>query len=227
MSAVDWVLLVLLLGSLALGAWRGLVFEVLSLAGWVLALLAARAAVPWLADALPMGALPPPLRLGAAFLGVFVATLFAAGILAALARKLVSSVGLRPVDRVLGAGFGALRALLLLALLALVVNLLGLRQPLGWAGTRGGQVLDDVLLAIQPWLPPALYGALPPPGPEPDPADPADPAVSAEPRASSTRPRVDNAHGAASAARRAASLAPKGASALSPRSVDGFRFSPQ
>ena len=224
MSAVDWVLLVLLIGSLALGAWRGLVFEVLSLAGWVLALLAARAAVPWLADALPMGALPPPLRLGAAFLGAFVATLFAAGILAALARKLVSSVGLRPVDRVLGAGFGALRALLLLALLALVVNLLGLRQPLGWAGTRGGQVLDDVLLAIQPWLPPALYGALPPPGPEPDPADPA---VSAEPRASSTRPRVDNAHGAASAARRAASLAPKGVGAPSPRSAAGFRFSPQ
>ena len=33
MAALDWILLAVLLLSLALGAWRGLVYEVLSLAG--------------------------------------------------------------------------------------------------------------------------------------------------------------------------------------------------
>ena len=46
MSAVDWICLAVLLASLLLGAWRGLVYEVLAVAGWVIAFLAAR----WSAD---------------------------------------------------------------------------------------------------------------------------------------------------------------------------------
>ena len=42
MAALDWVLLVVFLGSILIGAWRGLVFEVLSLVSWVLAFFAAR-----------------------------------------------------------------------------------------------------------------------------------------------------------------------------------------
>ena len=37
LSAVDWILLAVLGLSLLLGLWRGLVQEVLSLAGWVAA----------------------------------------------------------------------------------------------------------------------------------------------------------------------------------------------
>lgn len=39
MAALDWVFVVILLGSVLIGAWRGLVFEVLSLISWVLAFL--------------------------------------------------------------------------------------------------------------------------------------------------------------------------------------------
>ena len=161
MSAVDWVLLAVLLGSLLLGAWRGLVFEVLSLAGWALAFLAARAGAPLLADVLPMGASPAPLRHGAAFVLVFIGTAFGVGLLAALLRKLLSSAGLRPVDRVLGAAFGALRAALLLLVAALAVQWLGLRQPLGWDEARGARWLDAGVAALRPWLPAALGHALP------------------------------------------------------------------
>jgi membrane protein required for colicin V production len=38
-SPTDWVLLTVLALSLLLGAWRGLVFEVLSVLGWVAAFL--------------------------------------------------------------------------------------------------------------------------------------------------------------------------------------------
>ena len=35
MAALDWIFVALLLASMLIGAWRGLVYEVLSLAGWV------------------------------------------------------------------------------------------------------------------------------------------------------------------------------------------------
>ena len=47
MAALDWVFLTVLAASLLIGAWRGLVFELLSLAGWVVAFFAAQ----WFADA--------------------------------------------------------------------------------------------------------------------------------------------------------------------------------
>ncbi|TXJ07919.1 MAG: CvpA family protein, partial [Alicycliphilus sp.] len=40
MAALDWVFLTVLAASLLIGAWRGLVFELLSLAGWVVAFFA-------------------------------------------------------------------------------------------------------------------------------------------------------------------------------------------
>ena len=46
MLAMDWILLGVVLASLLLGAWRGLVYEVLSLLNWI----AAFALAQWLAN---------------------------------------------------------------------------------------------------------------------------------------------------------------------------------
>ena len=45
MTALDWLFLAVLAASLLIGAWRGLVFELLSLLGWAVAFVAAQ----WLA----------------------------------------------------------------------------------------------------------------------------------------------------------------------------------
>ena len=42
LSAIDWLALFVVVASLLLGLWRGLLYEVLALAGWVIAFLAAR-----------------------------------------------------------------------------------------------------------------------------------------------------------------------------------------
>ena len=42
MAALDWIFCAVLLVSVLLGLWRGLVFEVLSLLSWLVALVAAR-----------------------------------------------------------------------------------------------------------------------------------------------------------------------------------------
>jgi membrane protein required for colicin V production len=153
MAVVDWVLLGVLLASLALGAWRGLVFEVLSVAGWLAAFVMAQVLAPQVATWLPMGNASAPLRHAAAFALVFVLTVFAAGLLAWLVKKMVEAVGLRPIDRVLGALFGLLRGMLLLLAATVVVHLTPLAQSAAWQESAGAPILQSLLRAVKPVLP--------------------------------------------------------------------------
>ncbi len=114
MAALDWILLALLFASTLLGAWRGLVFEVLSVLGWLAAFVLAQWFAPDVASRLPMGQASETMRFAAGFVLVFVVAAFAGGLIAALIKRLVQAVGLRPVDRVLGMVFGALRGVILL-----------------------------------------------------------------------------------------------------------------
>ena len=52
---MDWTLLAILVLSIVVGAARGFVFEILSLAGWFVAWFAARAGAPFIAPQLPVG----------------------------------------------------------------------------------------------------------------------------------------------------------------------------
>jgi membrane protein required for colicin V production len=45
MPALDWIFALVLLASLAMGVWRGLVYEILSMLNWVAAFILAQ----WLA----------------------------------------------------------------------------------------------------------------------------------------------------------------------------------
>ena len=78
-AALDWILLTVVLASLLLGAWRGLVYEVLSLLAWVAAFFVAQWFAADVAAWLPLGDSAEPVRYAAGFVGVFVATLFACG----------------------------------------------------------------------------------------------------------------------------------------------------
>jgi len=160
-TTLDWVLLTVVLVSTALGLWRGLVYELLSVAGWVLAFWLAQRHAPWAAGHLPLQAWGPPLQLAAGFVVLFVAVAFAAGLVSWLVRQLVSSVGLRPVDRVLGGLFGVLRGLLLLLGLTMVVQLTPVRQEAWWQASAVAGVLSSTLKEIRPLLPEHLAIYLP------------------------------------------------------------------
>ena len=98
MAAVDLILLLLLLASVLLGLWRGLVYELLSIAGWVAAFLLAQTFAAWAGERLPLKDFTEPLRYAAGFIAVFVAAAFGAGLLSWLMGHLVDSVGLGPVE---------------------------------------------------------------------------------------------------------------------------------
>jgi membrane protein required for colicin V production len=153
MALTDWVLLAVLLLSVLLGAWRGLVYEVLSVAGWVAAFVLAQAYADEVAAMLPIEGLSPPLQLAAGFVLVFVAVAFAGGLLAWMVKKLVASVGLRPVDRILGSAFGLARGVVMLLALSVVVSMSPVRDAPWWRGSVVADMLLATLHAIKPLLP--------------------------------------------------------------------------
>lgn len=156
MHAIDWICLGIVLASLLLGAWRGLLYESMSLAGWVLAYFAARWAASAVGHALPMGDSPEGLRVAAGFVLVFVGFVFLGSMLAWAARGAARALGLRPADRLFGAVFGAARGLLLLLVLAALAQMTTLRAAPWWHDSISGPWLQQALQRLQPWLPAAL-----------------------------------------------------------------------
>jgi membrane protein required for colicin V production len=153
MAALDWILAAVLLASMLVGAWRGLVFEVLSLLGWVASFFVAQWFAEDLAALLPMGESADSLRYAAGFLVVFVGSVFVCGFLTWLAKRLVDAVGLRPADRSLGAAFGILRGVVLLLAVAVVAGLTPMHEALWWQESQGAPVLVEVLRGLKPALP--------------------------------------------------------------------------
>ena len=161
MSSTDWILLALLAASMLLGALRGLVYEVLSVMGWIAAFLLAQWFAPTVSEKLPMQGSGETLRFAAAFVLVFIASVFAAGLISALMKKLISAVGLRPVDRILGAIFGAFRGLILLLALSVVVHMAALHESEWWLESKGGPMLMTLLKGLRPMLPEKFGAFLP------------------------------------------------------------------
>lgn len=153
MAVLDWILLAVLLVSLVVGAWRGLVYEVLSVLGWAASFYVAQWAAPQVATLLPLQSASEPVRYAAAFVLIFIAAVFAAGLLAFLLKKLVEAMGLRPVDRTLGAAFGLVRGLILLLAATVVISMTAFRSSNWWLESQGAVALTATLKGLKPVLP--------------------------------------------------------------------------
>jgi membrane protein required for colicin V production len=152
-ATLDWIFLAVLGASFLLGAWRGLVFEVLSVMSWIAAFLVAQWLAPEAAALLPVERAPEAGRYAAGFVVVFMAVVFAGGLLAWVTKKLVQAVGLRPVDRTLGAAFDLLRGAVLLLAVAVVVNMSPARAAAWWTESKGADASMGALKALKPVLP--------------------------------------------------------------------------
>jgi membrane protein required for colicin V production len=155
MSWLDYAVLAVLLLSIAWGAWRGLVREVLSLTGWVMAFVAATLLAARLAETFPT-AMRPELRVPLAFVLTFIGTLVLATIAAVLLARIVKVSVLHGLDQWLGALFGLVRGLLILVAFAILAGITPLaRQPF-WTDSASSYSLAQTVIQLKPWLPPAL-----------------------------------------------------------------------
>ena len=153
MAALDWVFVAVLAASFLVGAWRGLVYEVLSVASWIAAFIVAQWLAPEAAGWLPVDRAPEAGRYAMGFIVVFIAVVFAGALLAWLIKKLIEAVGLRPVDRTLGAAFGLVRGAILLMAVAVVVNMSPARSAEWWMESKGAGVSLAALKGLKPVLP--------------------------------------------------------------------------
>jgi membrane protein required for colicin V production len=160
MTWIDYAVLAVTAISVMWGAWRGLVREVISLGGWVMAFLAANLLAGPLGEALPESIARPELRVLLAFVGIFILTLAVSTLAGVLLARLLKAAGLDGLDRVLGALFGVARALLILLALALVAGLTRLPGDPAWTQSVCGPLLVQAATAVKPWLPPALASRL-------------------------------------------------------------------
>lgn len=152
MTAIDWIALAIVAGSLLLGMIRGFVREALSLAAWVAAFLAARIFAPALAAHIP-GIAQEGLRQAVAIALIFIGVLVLAQVLAHLLAKLVKWAGLGGLDSMLGMLFGVARAGVLLVLLTLVAGLTAVPLSEPWRHSLVHGPLEQAAVKVIPWLP--------------------------------------------------------------------------
>ena len=153
MTWLDYAVLGVFAGSMVLGAWRGLVREVISILGWIIAFLAANLLAGPLGGAMPQAIPTPELRVAAAYLAVFAGSLIVTSLVGLLLSKLMKAVGLGGLDRLLGAIFGAARGLLIVIAAALLAGLTSAPQQAYWRDSASGALLVQAALALKPLLP--------------------------------------------------------------------------
>lgn len=153
LSWVDLGLALVMLLSVGMGLWRGLVFELMSLAGWVVAYFAASPLALLISPHLPESKLGPAVAHVVALALAFALVLLVWGLVARLIKSLIHASPLSVLDRLGGAGFGALRGVLV----ALVVVLFGGATPVAesatWKASKVVTVLGGMLQDLQPLMP--------------------------------------------------------------------------
>jgi membrane protein required for colicin V production len=160
MSWLDFAVIGVTLGSIAWGVWRGLVREVMSLAGWVIAFLAANLFAAPVAEVLPEAIKRPELRTLIAYVLVFLVVLMVTTAGAVLLGKIMHAVGLGSLDRTLGGLFGLLRGLIIVVAFALAAGLTTMPKKAFWKDSASGAALEGAALALKPWLPAAFADRL-------------------------------------------------------------------
>ena len=180
----DWLALGVLALAMAMGAWRGLLYGVISVCGWVGAFLLAGQFGQAVGSMLPLDA-DARVRAAVGAALIFVVVLFASGAAAHLVRRLAAAAGMRPVDRILGTAFGALQAVLLGLVLVVMLGPSPVSLLPVWKEAHSVRLLQQLWVQIAPMFP-----SLPQPTPPqsaPEKAAPAGaPASAAMPAASAT-----------------------------------------
>lgn len=158
---VDAAMVGLIVLSALVGLFRGLTFELLSLAGWFAAYFAATWASPFLAPWLPIGDPGSMLNLGVAFACAFLLVLVVWSLAARAVASLVRATPLRPLDRIMGALFGIARAGVVLLAVATLVSFTPAARTEAWSQSQGAAWLDAFLRELVPLWPESMPGPRP------------------------------------------------------------------
>ncbi len=151
MNILDVGVIIIMGLSIALGWYRGFVYELLSMFGWPIALLISRRFAPDLANQLPIH--PEILLTAVTYSILFLVTLLIWGLVIIGFFKLVKAIGLGKVDKILGVIFGVGRGLLILLVLIWLAGLTSLPQNTLWTESAISNIAPDIGMQTRDYLP--------------------------------------------------------------------------
>ena len=147
MGYADYVILGIVAISILVGAIRGFIKEVFSLAVWAAAFLVAFQYSGVLAMRLESHIDLPSARTSLAFVSLFLLVLLVGGLITFLIGKLVEKTGLSGTDRLLGGVFGSIRGLAVVLAIILVAGLTPVVQDPWWKQSK----MIQSLLPLAEW----------------------------------------------------------------------------
>ena len=166
-TLIDLVVVVGLGVSVLVGAWRGLLTELLALLGWAAAYFAAQLLGPDTGLHLPVGEPGSRMNVLAGMVVVFVVTWLGWAVLSWGLAQILKASGLGGTDRMLGAVFGLMRGVLVALVAATLVQMTPLAQAELWRSSRSVGWSQVLLEGLRPILPVQVLQFLPGPQPEP------------------------------------------------------------
>jgi membrane protein required for colicin V production len=156
MTAFDYAVLIIIGLSIILSIMRGLVREVLSILGWVAAFYVARTYVDQLLPMMPANIPTEALRVMAAFLVLFLATLLVASLLTIALSAIIKRIGLNWLNRLFGAAFGLLRGILIVGVIVLLAGLTDAPKDARWRNAMFSAPFEAMVIALLPWMPESI-----------------------------------------------------------------------
>lgn len=149
----DWFVVLVLLSSMLLGLWRGLIRTVFGLAAWVVALIGAPLLSPMVIASTAMED-----HAWVVFVVLFLGLFLTVRVVGWLLARAIGKVGLGGVDRLLGGALGVARATLLILIAALAAHSMKLDQTAAWRLSHSRPLLDLLVELGGPYLPQRISG---------------------------------------------------------------------
>ena len=153
MATFDYVVLGIVAISLVLGLWRGVVSELIALAAWVMAFMAALEFGAPAGKLIFTGIADPAIRALAGCVLIFVGVLVLMSLVRLAVRSVVKALGRSLSDRLLGMFFGLARGMLLVMLLVAAGGMTSAPQQPWWKEATLAPPLETAVLVAKPWLP--------------------------------------------------------------------------
>jgi len=152
----DYLVLFVLISSVVISTLRGLVKEILSLLGWVVAFVVANAYGAKLAPMLPELLPGESARLIMAFVLLFLGVRILMGLLSLAIGALITATGLSLADRGLGGLFGLARGIVIVLAAVILSGMTSIPQQDFWRNALLSPMAETGARTVKPFLPAAL-----------------------------------------------------------------------
>jgi membrane protein required for colicin V production len=149
----DFLVLFVLICSIVISTFRGLVKEVLSLVSWIAAFIVANAYSEDLAGMLPDMISSNMMRLIVAFVALFLGVRLLMMLLSLAVEAMVKAGGLTLADRGLGGLFGLGRGIVIVLAVVLLCGVTSIPQQAFWKEALLSPLAETAALTVKPFLP--------------------------------------------------------------------------